>query len=616
MPTSRRAFGALSLGLLAGLGKARAADVPAWRHGLSLVGALRYGPDFKHTDYVNPQAPKGGVVRLSIDGAFDSFNLILPRGAAPPIAGLVYMPLFEDSLDEVSTSYGAIADAARHPDDFSSATYRIHPKARWHDGQPITPEDVIWSMEQIKKNDPRMGFYYRNVVRVEKTAEREVTFVFDGPGNREKPHIVGQLQVLPRHWWEGTDAQGRKRDISQTSLEPPLGCGPYRVKSFEAGRNVVMERVTDWWAKNLPVYVGQHNFDELRFEVYRDDTVELEGFKADQVDFRTENTARYWATGYDFPAARDGRVKLETFVDRTPAGMQAIILNLRLPKFADVRVRRALNLMFDFESMNANLMFGAYRRSASFFEDTELAARGLPTGQELEILETVRAQVPPELFTTPYANPVNGSQDAQRANLREATRLMREAGYEVRNRRMVEIRSGQPLRIELLMNGSTFERVALAYKTALDRLGIELAPRLIDTAQYINRMNERRFEALVSSYPQTLSPGNEQRDFFGSEAADRPASLNRAGIKNPAIDQLINRIIYAKDRAELVAATKALDRVLLVYCYMIPTWFSPNINTARWNRFGRPERMPEYGGAAFPNIWWWDPQLAQRAGAR
>ncbi|WP_246088738.1 extracellular solute-binding protein [Phreatobacter stygius] len=616
MPTTRRAFGALSIGLVAGLGQVRAADAPPWRHGLSLVGALRYPPDFRHTGYVNPEAPKGGVARLSIDGAFDSFNQILPRGATPPIAGLLYMPLFEDATDEISTAYGAVADAVRHPDDFSSATYRINPSARWHDGRPITPEDVIWTMEQVKKNDPRMGFYYRNVVRVEKTAEREVTFSFDSAGNREKPQIVGQLQVLPRHWWEGTDAQGRRRDISQTTLEPPLGSGPYRIRSFEAGRNVVMERVTDWWARDLPIYVGQHNFDELRFEVYRDDTVELEGFKADQVDFRNENTARYWATGYDFPAVRDGRVKLETFPDRMPAGMQAIILNLRLAKFGDVRVRRALNLMFDFESMNANLMFSAYRRTASFFEDTELAARGLPTGQELAILETVRAQVPPEVFTTPYANPVNGSQDAQRANLREAIRLMREAGYEVRNRRMVEIGTGQPLKIELLLNGPTFERHALAYKAALDRLGIELTPRLVDTAQYINRLNERRFDAIIGGYPQSLSPGNEQRDFFGSEAADRPGTLNSAGIKNPAVDQLISRVIFAKDRAELVAATKALDRVLLANQYVIPTWFSAETRTARWNRFGRPDRMPDYGSPAFPAIWWWDAALARKTGAR
>ncbi|MCZ0736856.1 extracellular solute-binding protein [Phreatobacter sp. AB_2022a] len=600
----------------AGPRAAAAADTPRWRHGLSLVGQLRYGPDFRHTAYVNPQAPKGGLVRLSIEGTFDSFNPILPRGATAPIAGLLYMPLFEDSLDEISTAYGAVAEAVRHPDDFSSVTYRLNPNARWHDGRPITPDDVIWTMEQVKKHDPRMAFYYRNVVKVEQSGEREVTFTFDGPGNREKPQIVGQLPILPRHWWEGRDAQGRQRDIGQTTLEPPLGSGPYRIRSFEAGRNVVLERVSDWWAKDLPIYVGLHNFDELRFEVYRDDTVELEAFKADQVDFRVESSARAWATAYDFPAARDGRVLLEAFTDRSPAGMQAVILNLRLPKFADVRVRRALNLMFDFETMNANLMFGAYRRTASYFEDTELAARGLPGPEELAILETVRDKVPPEVFTTPYANPVGGSPDAQRANLRAALALMREAGYEVRDRRMVNVRTGEPFRIELLLNSPTFERHALAYRTALERLGIELTPRTVDTAQYINRLNDRRFDAIVGTYPQTLSPGNEQRDFFGSEAADRPGSFNRAGIKDPAVDQLIQRVIYAKDRAELVAATRALDRVLLANSYMIPTWFSGQIRTARWNRYGRPQTMPEYGGAAFPAIWWWDPALAQRAGPR
>ncbi len=592
-----------------------AQEAAAWRHALSLTGEIKYASGFRHADYVNPAAPKGGVVRDSVEGSFDSFNTVIPRGTAAPIAAHIYMPLFEDALDEVSTAYGAIADAARHPADFSSVTYRLNPAARWHDGRPITPEDVIWTMEQVKKLDPRRGFYYRNIARVEKSAEREVTFVFDAPGNREKPQIVGQLQVLPKHWWEGTDAQGRRRDISQTTLEPPLGSGPYRIKGFEAGRSLALERVPDWWAKDLPIYVGKYNFDELRYEFFRDETVELEAFKADQIDFRIEGTARVWATQYDFPAVRDGRVIKEEFAERASTQMQAVILNLRLPKFQDVRVRRALTAMFDFDTMNANLMFGTYKRTTSYFVATELAATGLPDGAELAILETVRDKVPAEVFTTPYALPSGGSQENQRNNLREALRLMREAGYQVRDRRQVGP-GGEAFRIELLLNGPTFERHALAFKASLERLGVDLQLRVVDSSQYVNRIRGRNFEAILGSYPQSLSPGNEQRDMFGSEAAGRSGSLNHAGIANAAVDAIIERIIFAKDRAELVAATRAMDRVLLANHYMIPTWYSGQQRTARWNRFSRPATLPLYGASAFPTVWWWDEAKARAVGGR
>jgi microcin C transport system substrate-binding protein len=589
---------------------------PEWHHALSMTGTVRYPPESTRTAYVNPAAPKGGTVRQSIEGGFDSFNTVIPRGTAAPIETYLYMPLMTDSLDEVSTAYGAICDAVHHPDDYSAVTYRINPKARWHDGRPITPEDVIWTMEQVKKLDPRLGAYYHNVVKVEKSAEREVTFTFDSKGNREKPQIVGQLMVMPRHWWEGTDAQGRKRDIAQTTLEPPLGSGPYRIKSFEGGRNLILERVADWWAKDLPIYVGLYNFNELRFDFFRDDTVELEAFKADQVDFRIEISARTWATQYDFPALREGRAIKESFAERSSTNMQAVIFNLRRPKFQDVRVRRALTQVFDFETMNANLMFNAYKRTDSYFVNTELACRGLPEGQELALLEAVRDQVPPEVFTTPYTPPIGGTQEAQRTNLREAIRLMGEAGYEVRNRRMVHRQSGEPFRIELLLNGPTFERHALAYKAALDRLGVELALRVIDSAQYVNRIRERNFDAMLGSYGQSLSPGNEQRDFWGSAAAARQGSMNYAGIANPAIDKLIDRVVFAKDRAELVAATRALDRVLLANHYMVPTWYLGEQRTARWDRFSRPDTMPEYGASAFPAIWWWDEAKARKTGGR
>ena len=458
--------------------------------------------------------------------------------------------------------------------------------------------------------------YYRHVVKAEKTGERDVTFTFDGPGNRELPLIVGQLFVLPKHWWEGTDANGNKRDIGQTRLEAPLGNGPYRVKSFTAGRTVVYERVKDYWGKDLNVNVGRDNFDEVRFEYFRDITIALEAFKGDAIDWRTENSALNWATRYDFPARAEKRVILEEFPIRSQGGMQAFVFNTRRAKFADPRVRRAFNYAFDFEEMNKQLFFGQYSRVASYFEGTELASRGLPEGEELAILETVRDKVPPEVFTTPYSNPTGGSPEQVRANLREGVRLLKDAGWEVRDRRLVSVKTKEPMTVEFLSDSPTMERIILFYKPALERLGVTVTARTVDDAQYENRLRSWDYDAIVGSWGQSLSPGNEQRDFWGSAAADRPGSRNLIGIKDPAIDALIDRLIFAKNRADLVAATKALDRVLLHHHFVVPQFTYGKVRTARWDRFGYPETMPRYGGAAFPTVWWWDAQRAAKTGSR
>ena len=638
MPISRRDLllaGAATAGLpvlgsaagfpIIGSAKAQSAgELPSggqipWRHALSLFGEVKYPADFKRFDYVNPDAPKGGVVRQIVVGTFDNFNIVVSgvKGALAAPVPLIYDTLTTGSLDEVSTGYGLLAEAVSHPDDFSFVVYRLRPQAKWHDGQPVTAEDVIFSLDVLKKNDPFYAAYYRHVVSAEKIGARDVKFTFDGPGNRELPQIVGQLVVLPKHWWEGTDAQGRKRDVTATTLEIPLGSGAYKIKEFVANRTVVLERVKDYWAQDLNVNVGRNNFDELRYEFFRDSTVAIEAFKADQIDWRIENSAKAWATAYDFPAVAEKRVILEEFPNRSSGVMQAFAPNLRRAKFADPRVRRALNYAFDFEEINKQLFFGQYKRISSFFDGAEeLMATGLPQGTELEILETVRAEVPPEVFTKPYTNPVGGSSEAVRENLREAIRLFKEAGYEVRDRKLTDVKTGRPFALELLGQDPTGERVMLFYKPSLERLGIAVNVRTVDPIQYENRLRNWDFDIVTASWGESLSPGNEQREFWGSDSADRPGSRNILGIKNPVIDKLIERVIFAKSRADLVAATKALDRVLLWNHYVVPQWNYPKLRTARWDRFGRPAELPKYGLSGFPDIWWYDADRAARIAKR
>lgn len=607
-----------------------------WRHGLSLFDSVKYPAGFKHFDYVNPQAPKAGVVRMVAIGTFDNFNLAVSgvRGQVAMGLNLTYNTLMADALDEVSTEYGLLAESVKHPPDFATVTYRLRAEARWHDGRPVTVDDVIFSLESFKKHHPQFAAYYRHVTKAEKTGERDVTFIFDGPGNRELPLIVGQLYVLPKHWWEGTDANGNKRDIGQTRLEAPLGCGPYRVKSFSAGRTVAYERVKDYWGRDLNVNIGRDNFDEIRFEYFRDGTVALEAFKGDAIDWRTENSALNWATRYDFPARTEKRVLLEEFPIRSSGGMQAFAFNTRRAKFSDPRVRRAFNYAFDFEEMNKQLFFGQYRRISSYFDGTELAwnapgtgallageapaaSKGeLPQGLELEILESVRDKVPPQVFTEVYTNPIGGSPEKVRANLREGVRLLKDAGWVVRDRRLVSAKTKEPMTIEFLNDSPSSERIILFYKPALERLGVTMTVRTVDDAQYQNRLRSWDYDAVIGLWPQSLSPGNEQRDFWGSAAADQPGSRNLIGIKDPAIDALIERVIFAKNRAELVAASKALDRVLMHHHFVVPQFTYGKQRTARWDRFGHPENMPLYGAAAFPTIWWWDAQRAAKTGSR
>lgn len=611
------AFGSVAGVPIIGSARAQSAGELPWRHALSLFGDIKYPADFKRFDYVNPDAPKGGAARLISLGTFDNFNIAVAgiKGSLAPAAALIYETLMTRAQDEVATEYGELAESAQHPDDFSWVTYRLRKEARWHDGKPVTPEDVIFSLESLKKLSPMYASYYRHVTKVEKSGERDVKFTFDAPGNRELPTIVGELTVLPKHWWEGTDAQGRKRDIGATTLEPPLGSGPYKIKEFVAGRSIKLERVKDYWGANVPSQIGTNNFDELRFEFFRDNLVALEAFKADQADWIAENSAKQWATAYDFPAVAEKRVLKEEFPINDSGRMQAFAFNIRRDQFKDPRLRRAFNYAFDFEEMNKQLFYGQYKRINSYFEGTDLASSGLPEGQELAILQAVKDKVPPEVFTTAYQNPVGGNPEAVRANLREAAKLLKEAGFEVRDHKLVDS-TGKPLSVEILVQDPSSERIALFYKPSLERIGVSASIRVVDDAQYQNRLRSFDFDMIIDQWGESLSPGNEQREFWGSQAADIPGARNTIGIKNPAVDALIDKVIYARDRGELVAATHALDRVLLWNFYLVPQFTYGFSRYARWDRFSHAEPLPKYGRSGLPTLWWYDAEKAARIGKR
>jgi microcin C transport system substrate-binding protein len=594
-----------------------ASGEPAWRHALSLFGDIKYPAGFKRFDYVNPDAPKGGVARMISIGTFDNFNTAVMgvKGSIAPAAAMIYETLMQRSQDEVATEYGLLAEAVAHPEDFAWAIYRLRKEARWHDGKPVTPEDVIFSLEALKKYSPMYASYYRHVVKTEKSGDLDIKFIFDSPGNRELPTIVGELPVLPKHYWEGTDSQGRQRDISATTLEPPLGSGPYRIKEFVAGRSVKLERVKDYWGANNATQLGQNNFDEMRFEFFRDNLVALEAFKADQADWISENSAKQWVTAYDFPAVAEKRVVKEEFPINDSGRMQGFAFNLRRDLFKDARLRRAFNYAYDFEEMNKQLFYGQYKRINSYFEGTDLASSGLPEGEELRILESVRDKVPPEVFTAAYANPVGGNSDAVRANLREGLRLLKEAGFEVRDHKLVDP-TGKPVAVEIMVQDPPSERIALFYKPSLERMGVTTSIRVVDDAQYQNRLRGFDFDIIVDLWPESLSPGNEQREFWGSQTADQPGSKNTVGIKNPAVDALIDKVIFAKDRAGLVAATKALDRVLLWNFYVVPQFTYGYTRYARWDRFSHAEPLPKYGHSGLPSLWWFDADKAAKIGKR
>jgi microcin C transport system substrate-binding protein len=584
---------------------AAAQDGP-WHHGVSSIGKLKYAPGFKHFDYVNPDAPKGGSLKLSETGTYDTFNPILAKGdATSGVPSLVFETLLKSAEDEISTSYGLLAEGISYPDDISSVTFRLRAEARWADGKPVTPEDVVFSFQKAKEHDPRMANYYGHVVSAEKTGDRDVTFRFDEKNNKELPSILGQLTIVPKHWWEGVDAKGNKRDIGRTTLEPVMGSGPYRIAAFQPGSTIRFELRDDYWGKDLNVNVGQENFGTITYTFFGDRNVEFEALGAGNIDYYQDNSASHWMTAYKIPAVEDGRIIREEVENprRASGVMQAFVPNMRREKFKDQRVRRALNYAYDFETLNRTLSFGRLNRVDSYFWGTELASSGLPEGREKEILEELRDKVPPSVFTTPYANPVGGDPKKTRENLRQALTLFKEAGYELKNRRLVNTKTGAPFGIEILLSNPGQERSVLPYVKSMKDIGIDATIRTVDSSQYINRVRSFDYDMLYSGWGQSLVPGNEQTNYWGSKSVDQPGSWNYAGIANPAVDELIKRIIFAPNREELVATTRALDRVLLAHDYVVPMFSFKATQIAYWKHLVHPKELPYYG-LGFPGVWW------------
>ncbi|WP_295556462.1 extracellular solute-binding protein [uncultured Hyphomicrobium sp.] len=617
---------------------APAVELPKHR-ALSLIGEPNYGPDFKHFGWVNPDAPKGGVVRFTVEGTFDSLNPFSVQGVPAVGSSSIYDSLMTGSPDEESTEYGLVAEWVSYPPDIAWAKFGLRPEARFHDGKPITPEDVIFSLEALKKADPMRGRYYKNVVKAEKTGDHEVTFTFDQTGNRELPQILGQLPILPKHYWEATGKNGEPRDLTKSTLEVPLGSGPYKIKEFSPGSRIVLERVKDYWAKDLPVMIGQYNFDEMRFQYFRDRTAAFEDFKAGRADMWRERMASAWATQFNFDAIQKGFVKKEAIPTQGVARMQGFAFNTRREKFKDPRVRQAFNYAFDFEDLNRSVLFGQYTRVASYFDNSELAAKGLPQGRELEILKKHEKDLPPEVFTTEWKNPTFASRDDLRKNLAEAMRLFKEAGWEVRQEEVADpdcgtfckvgraiglgsaktqtvLRNakGEPFSVEFLLGDDAFQKHVAHYISNLSKIGVQATIRVVDPAQYQQRERSFDFDIVVDSFPQSNSPGNEQRDYWGSAAADQEGSRNTIGIKSPVIDALIEELVQAKDRDEVVAHTRALDRVLLWGHYVVPQWYNPYEWLATWDMFGRPEKLPSLT-SAFSQVWWVDPAKEQALSA-
>ncbi len=582
---------------------------PAPAHGIAMHGDLAYPAGFTHFKYANPKAPKGGALRQAAMGTFDSFNPFIVKGN--PAAGFVFLgqSLIYDSLmvqarDEPFSTYGLVAETIETPADRSWAAFTLRKEARWHDGRPISVDDVIWTFHTLmEKGSPLYGLYFAGVERVEKAGERRVKFSFKPGENRELPLILGQLPVLPKHYWEG-------RVFDETSLDPPLGSGAYELASFEAGRFVKYQRRADYWAANLPVNRGHYNFDTIRFDYYRDADVAVEALKADAYDFRNENIAAKWATAYDIPDVREGRLRKELIPHKQNLGAQGFAFNLRREVFRDRRVREALAYAFDFEWMNRTLFYGDYTRTRSYFENSELAARGLPSPAEIEILEPLRDRIPAEVFNREYAPPKTDGSGNIRDNLRRATELLAEAGWKVSDGKLKNAATGDAMAFEILLSDPSMERVALPFKKNLERLGIEVAVRTVDTSQYRRRIDTYDFDMVTTRLPQSDSPGNEQREHWSSEAASREGGRNLIGIQNPAIDELIELVISASTREDLVTRVHALDRVLQWGFYLIPHWHLAADRLIYWDRFGRPETSPSQGPVI--DTWWYDEAKAAR----
>ena len=567
-------------------------------HGMALHGAPKYAADFQHLDYVNPDAPKGGIMRMSALGSFDSLNPYIVKGVPASGLGMIYESLLQQTDDEPFTAYGLLAETIEVPQDRSWIIFNLRPQAKWHDGKPVTADDVVWTFNTLTtEGQPFYKAYYHNVKSVEAVSSTKVKFTFDMANNLELPLIVGQMPVLPKHYYpDGT------HKFAETTLTPPLGSGPYKVGKVSPGRTIEYDRVTDWWGKDLPINKGRYNFDKIAYEYFADSNVLLEAFFADQFDFRQENTAKLWATAYTAPAVKDGRIVKKTIEHELPQGFQGFIYNIRRPVFKDRAVREALAYAFDFEWSNKVMAYDSYKRTRSYFSNSEMAATGTPTGRELEILEVYRDKLPAEVFTTEYNPPKTDGSGNARANLKKAADILEAAGWKV-GADGIRAKDGVKLQFEFIDNNPQFERWVMPFVKNLERIGVKANYRVVDPAQYQNRINSYDFDMTINVFGQSNSPGNEQREFWGSAVADTPGSRNLIGINDPVVDALIDQIVSAPSREELVVRTKALDRVLQWGFYAVPNWHMPAWRIAYWDRYGQPAKNPEFG-LPVVETWW------------
>ncbi|HXR86223.1 MAG TPA: extracellular solute-binding protein [Stellaceae bacterium] len=579
------------------------------QHGLSLFGDLKYPPNFQHFDYVNPDAPKGGTVKFAAIGTYNTLNPFQLVGNKEGAEGQIFETLMTGAEDEPASSYGLVAQSVEIAPDKSSVTYTLRPEAKFQDGSKITPDDVVWTFDTLKsKGHPRYKLYYADVQKAEKVGDNAVKFTFRSGDNRELPSIVGEMPVLSKAAWS-------KIDFGKPLQEPPLGSGPYKIASFEMGRSITYQRDPNYWGKDLPVSRGRNNFDTMRYDYYRDPSIALEAFKAGQFDIRVENVSKNWAVGYDSPALSAGLIKKELIPNKVPQGMQGFAFDTRKPLFQDAKVRDALTYLFDFEWTNKNLFYGAYTRSRSYFSNSDLAATGTPNPDELKLLEPLKGQIPDEVFSKQYDPPKTDGTGDIRENLRAALKLLGEAGWSVKGGKLVNAQ-GQPFQFEFLLSQdqADFERVVLPFAQNLKRIGIDMAVRSVDPAQYQNRMQNFDYDMTIIVIGESLSPGNEQREYWTSATADEKGGQNYMGIKNKAIDALVDDVINAQDRASLVTATHALDRVLSWGHYVIPIWHFPYFRVASWDKFARPKVSPPYALAL--DTWWIAPQRAQDVEAK
>ena len=568
-------------------------------HGLSLFGDLKYGPDFAHFAYVDPTAPKGGLLHLATVDTYSTLNPFTLKGQSVAGATLPFESLLEGSADEADAAYGLIARGVVLAPDRRSVRFLLRPEARWHDGTPITARDVAFSFEILTtEGHPVFVNQLAGVDRVETTGDHDVTFRLADPDNRKLPLIVGGMSIV-------SEAYFRDRTFGETTMEPPLGSGPYRIAKVDPGRSIAYERVADHWSAGLPLNVGRYNFGTIVYDYYRDRTVLVEALKAGEYDLHEEYTSKVWATQYDIAAVEEGWLVKDVLKDNTPSGVQAFFFNTRLPKFQDRRVREAFAYAFDFEWLNKNQFYGLYERMASYFENSELAARGLPSEAELALLEPHRGAIPEEVFTDPFVPPATDGSGNNRRNLRAARALLEEAGWVTRDGALVNEASGEPMTVEFLYFEPTFERIYAVFARSLERLGVGVTLRLVDGAQYEERLKTHDFEITTIRFVFSLSPGVELNSYFASATVDQEGSFNIPGIKDPVVDALIAEVAAASDRESLIAAARALDRVLLWGHYMVPQWYKGAHHLVYWNKFARPAVKPRYARGII-DTWWVD----------